>query len=70
MQGYRTIIFNAIMAVLALVRAVFPDLIGVSEDEIKAIFDAIWPALIVLGNLGLRIWATKGPVGMKDPECR
>jgi hypothetical protein len=70
MQGYRTVIFNAIMALLALVRALFPDLIGLSEDEIRTIFDAIWPAIIVLGNIGLRVFVTKGPVGMKDPECK
>ena len=58
------------MAVLKAVRVYFPDVVGLSDDEITAIFDGIWPVAIIIGNLWLRVYATKGPVGMKDPECR
>jgi hypothetical protein len=66
MTGYRTIIFNLIMALAAVARIVYPEMIP-TDEELSKFFDAIWAVVMVGGNLGLRV-ITKGPVGVKDPE--
>jgi hypothetical protein len=66
MQGYRTIVFNALMAVAALVRILFPNAVLPSDDDIIKVFEAVWAAVLLFGNVGLR-FATKGPVGKKNP---
>lgn len=68
MQGYRTIIFNLLMSLLAVLRVLWPDF-PADEDVIKY-FDAAWVVLMPVGNLILRKWFTKGPSGVKDPVCR
>lgn len=68
MQGYRTIIFNLVMAAAAVARIVWPEIMPTDEELIK-IFEAFWGVAMVAGNLGLRV-VTKGPVGVKDPTCR
>ena len=69
MQGYRVLIFNAALAILALVRAIWPGMLQLSDEDFTRLFDAIWMLLAVAGNFGLR-FVTKGPVGVKDPECK
>ena len=70
MTGYRTVIFNLVLAVIALFRMFFPDVVLPADDEINKIFEAIWAVIAIGGNLGMRIFVTKGPVGVKDPECK
>ena len=68
MQGYRTIVFNAIMAVLILVRSAWPDLVVPTESDVNAFLsavDSIFAAIMVIGNLVLR-FVTKTPVGQKQ----
>lgn len=68
MQGYRTIIFNLLMALLAAVRVLWPDC--PTDEEVIKYFDAAWVVLMPVGNLILRKWFTKGPIGVKDPVCK
>lgn len=68
MQGYRTVIFNSILAIVALVRIIFPDTVLPSDEELTKILEAIWAAIVIIGNVGLR-FVTKGPVGVKNPSC-
>jgi hypothetical protein len=68
MVGYRTILFNLVMAAAAAARAIYPEIMP-SDEEISRFFDAIWAVIMISGNLGLRI-VTRGPVGVKNPECK
>ena len=67
LQGYRTIIFNLLMALAAAVRVLWPEC--PADEDISKYFDAIWMIVILVGNLVLRKFTT-GPVGIKDPECK
>jgi hypothetical protein len=69
MQGYRTIFFNLIMAATAIARSLYPEIVP-PDEEITKFFDAIWAVVIIGGNIWLRIFITKGPVGITDPKCK
>lgn len=69
MTGYRTIVFNLIMAALVAIRAGWPDLIVPSEADVNAFLnavDAVFAAVMVIGNLVMR-FVTKTPVGQQQP---
>lgn len=68
MQGYRTVIFNLIMAMAGVVRLLFVDFLP-ADEVITQYFDAAWPVITIVGNLVMRKF-TKGPIGVKDPNCK
>lgn len=59
-KGFRTLAFNAVMALILGANAVKPGLIPLDEDAVNAVLNA----LIVLGNVALR-FVTDSPVGKK-----
>lgn len=55
--GYKTIIFNFIMALIAIVGKLYPELILPSEEDITTILNAIeamWGSVLIVGNIILR----------------
>jgi len=67
MTGYRTILFNLIMAALVAIRAMWPDAILPSEADVTAFMNAvdmILSAVLVIGNIVMR-FLTSTSVGEK-----
>lgn len=57
MTGYKTIIFNLVMALMAVVAKLYPELILPSEEDITTILnaiEAIWGSVLIVGNIILR----------------
>lgn len=70
LKGYRTIIFNVIMAGLLVIRGLHPTAELPDETAINALLDGILgsvEAITIIGNLILRAF-TSTPVGQKYPE--
>ena len=70
MQGYRTILFNAIMACVFILKQFFPEAVGdLGEAEVNTFLnalDAVIAFITLAGNVVLRV-LTKGPVFKKLP---
>jgi hypothetical protein len=67
MKGYRTFVFNIIVALVALVRVAYPEYIAPSDMEINEFLDQLDMAIMVVlwvGNLGLR-FITNTPIFKK-----
>jgi hypothetical protein len=70
LKGYRTVIFNVIMAGLLVVRGVFPEAELPDEAAVNTLIDGILgsiEAITIIGNLILRAFTTT-PIGQKVPE--
>jgi len=68
MKGYRTIIFNVIMAALAAIRILAPESVLPSDIDVNAALEAVDAALaavLVIGNLILRAF-TDSKIGKKE----
>jgi hypothetical protein len=68
MKGYRTIIFNVIMAGLAALRILSPESILPSDVDVNAALTAVDEAIaavLVIGNLILRAF-TDSKIGKKE----
>lgn len=68
LKGYKTIIFNGIMGVILLIRAVMPDVVVPDEAEVNSILDSLLANLdsiiAIVGNIWLR-FVTTTPVFTK-----
>jgi hypothetical protein len=65
MKGYRTIIFNVLMAIAAVTNSIWNT--GFTDEQLGVAADGLNQLIlmaIVLGNIGLR-FTTTGPVGKK-----
>lgn len=62
LKGYRTLIFNGIMGVVMIVRAVWPDAAVPDEAEVGGVLDKLIESLdmiiAVAGNIWLRFVTT------------
>ena len=62
LKGYKTIIFNAVMGLIMLVRAVMPDVVLPDEAEVNSTLDSLLAnadaIITVIGNLWLRFVTT------------
>lgn len=61
MKGYKTVIFNAAMAFVAVWKIYFPETDMPAELEIQQAVDTFWQifsAVMVAGNIGLRAVTT------------
>ncbi len=61
MKGWKTIVFNAIMAVIAVVYALNPDAEKPSTEQVQGAVDtaeAAWASVVVVGNAILRALTT------------
>lgn len=70
LKGYRTVIFNVVMAALLVIRGVFPEAELPDETAVNALIDGILgsvEAITIIGNLILRAFTTT-PIGQKYPE--
>ena len=71
MTGYRTILFNGIMALIFVLKQFFPEAVGsLGESDVNAFLNAIDGVIgfiTVIGNVILRVM-TKGPVFKKLPQ--
>jgi len=68
MKGYKTIVFNVIMAALAALRILAPESVLPSDVDVNAALDAVDAALaavLVIGNLILRAF-TSTKIGKKE----
>lgn len=68
LQGYRTLVFNAIMAGLLIMRAVYPEAELPDDKAISAVLDLLYnsvEALTVVGNVILRAFTTT-PIFKKE----
>lgn len=62
--GWRTVVFNTIIVLLAGVRMQYPDMVLPDDEEVAKYVDAVFLLIAGSGNLWLR-FVTKGPVGEK-----
>jgi hypothetical protein len=70
LKGYRTVIFNVIMAGLLVLRGIFPDAELPDETAINTMLDGLLGSvevITIIGNLILRAFTTT-PIGQKVPE--
>lgn len=68
MKGYKTIIFNSIMAIIAVVYALNPDAEKPSAEQVQGSVDAVeagFTAVLTVGNVILRA-ITTSPVFKKE----
>lgn len=68
LTGYKTYLFNGVMASIMIVRVVVPDAEVPSEGTVQGLVDnvdAMLVSLMVVGNLVLRAF-TNGPVFWKQ----
>lgn len=68
MKGYRTIIFNLIMAAIAALRVVSPESVLPSDADVNTaltVIDSALTAVTVIGNLILRA-ITNTKIGKKE----
>jgi hypothetical protein len=72
LAGYRVVIFNAVMALLLVVKIFYPDAPVPSAEDVNKHLDMVY-ALIsfvtVIGNLVLRFF-TKTPIFKSGPTCK
>jgi hypothetical protein len=69
-KGYRTIIFNVAMALIVIVKAIFPDAEvpdGATVDSALAATEQVILAVTLIGNLILRAFTTT-PIFKKDTQ--
>jgi hypothetical protein len=70
LTGYKTMLFNTIMGVILLVRAVIPDADVPGAEEVSGYLDTLLAhadaVILVIGNLVLRYF-TKTPVFKEVP---
>lgn len=69
MKGFRTVLFNAVMAVVMIVKAINPDAELPDEVAVTASIDAVELAIGLvwsIGNLFLRA-ITDSPIFKKEP---
>jgi len=67
-KGYRTLIFNAIMALLLVIRGVYPEAELPDETAVNSLIDGVFAsldAILVVGNLILRAFTTT-PIGKQE----
>ena len=72
MKGYKTIIFNTLMTVVAVVKALNPDTEAPSAEDLQAAVDSVDAAIAAvwgIGNVILRA-ITNSPIFNKDPEIK
>jgi hypothetical protein len=68
MKGFKTIIFNALMGIIALWKIYFPEQEMPGEAEVQAAVDVFWQILsgvTVAGNVLLR-FVTKTPIFKRE----
>jgi len=68
MKGYKTILFNVVMAALAALRVLSPESVLPSDVDVNAALEAIDAALaavLIIGNLILRA-VTSTKIGQKE----
>ncbi len=68
LTGYKTVAFNAVMAIVAIWKIYFPEQEMPGEMEVERAVDTFWQifsTVMVAGNVGLRA-VTKTPIFKKE----